>query len=144
MEVPRPGVESEIQLPAFTTATATRDLSRVFDLYHNSWQSWIPNPLSEARDQTRNLMAPSRVRFCCATMRTPIVFAILVEVRLLKRPRSMRTVPPRLHTHTHTHTHGSPQGSGLLFNISVLLKEQTNVDSVTPALGEDEASPIRL
>ena len=27
MEVPRPGVESELQLPAYTTITATRDLS---------------------------------------------------------------------------------------------------------------------
>ena len=32
----------------------------------------IPNPLSEARDRTRNLMFPSRIRFCCATMGTPV------------------------------------------------------------------------
>ena len=30
MEVPRPGVESQIQLPATATATATHDPSRVF------------------------------------------------------------------------------------------------------------------
>ena len=29
MEVPRLGVQSELQLPAYATATATRDLSRV-------------------------------------------------------------------------------------------------------------------
>ena len=29
MEVPRPGVKSELQLPAYTTATATWDLSQV-------------------------------------------------------------------------------------------------------------------
>ena len=29
------------------------------------------NPLSEARARTRNLMVPSRIRFCCATMGTP-------------------------------------------------------------------------
>ena len=32
------------------------DLSRVFNLYHSSRQSWILNPLIEARDQTRNLV----------------------------------------------------------------------------------------
>ena len=34
MEVPRLGVQSELQLPAFTTATATRDPGRVCDLHH--------------------------------------------------------------------------------------------------------------
>ena len=33
MEVPRLGVESELQLPASTTATATPDLSRICDLH---------------------------------------------------------------------------------------------------------------
>ena len=32
MEVPRPGVESELQPPAYTTATAMPDLSHVCDL----------------------------------------------------------------------------------------------------------------
>jgi len=32
MDVPRLGVESELQLPAYTTATATQDRSRVCDL----------------------------------------------------------------------------------------------------------------
>ena len=32
MEVPRLGVESELQLPAYTTATAAQDPSRVCDL----------------------------------------------------------------------------------------------------------------
>ena len=50
MEVPRLGVESELQLPAYATATAMQDLSHICDLYHSSWQRRIPNPLSEARD----------------------------------------------------------------------------------------------
>ena len=50
MEVPRLGVESEPQLPAYTTATATRDPRHICDLPHSSWQRRIPNPLSEARD----------------------------------------------------------------------------------------------
>ena len=41
MEVPRLGVRTELWLPAYTTATATRDLSRVCDLHHSSRQCWI-------------------------------------------------------------------------------------------------------
>ena len=51
MKVLKLGVESELQLPAYTTAPATRDLIPVFDLHHSSWQHWILDPLSEARDQ---------------------------------------------------------------------------------------------
>ena len=40
-------------------------------LHHSSWQHQILNPLSEARDQTRNLMVSSWIRFCCATTGTP-------------------------------------------------------------------------
>ena len=51
IEVPEPGVESELQLPAYTTAKAMPDLSHICDLRHSLWQRWILNPLSEARDQ---------------------------------------------------------------------------------------------
>jgi len=68
---PRLRVESELQLPAYTTATAMPDLSHVYDLYHSSQQCYILNPLSKARDRTRNLMVPSQIRFHCATMGTP-------------------------------------------------------------------------
>ena len=71
MEVPRLGVESELQLPAYTTATATPDPSHVCDLHHSSQQHWIPNPLSKARDRTHKLMVPSQIRFHCTTMGTP-------------------------------------------------------------------------
>ena len=50
MEVPRLGVELELQLPAYVTATAIQDLSPICDLHHSSPQPQIPNPLSEARD----------------------------------------------------------------------------------------------
>ena len=50
------------QPPAYARATATWDPSHVFDLHHSSWQHRILNPLSKVRDQTRNLMVPSRVR----------------------------------------------------------------------------------
>ena len=50
MEVPKLGVELELQLPASATATLTPDLSQVCDLHHSSRQCQILNPLSEARD----------------------------------------------------------------------------------------------
>ena len=70
MEVPRLGIELELQLLAYATATATWDLSHVCNLHHSSRQCPIFNPLSEARDQTRNLMVPSQICFCCATTGT--------------------------------------------------------------------------
>ena len=50
MEVPRLGVELELQLLAYTTATAMQGLSHVFNLHHSSWQHQVLNPLSEVRD----------------------------------------------------------------------------------------------
>ena len=61
MEVPRLGVESELQLLAYTTATAMQDPICVFDLHHSSRQCQILNPLSEARDQIPILMDSSWV-----------------------------------------------------------------------------------
>ena len=64
MEVPRLGVKLELQLPAYARATAMADPSRVCNLHHSSQQGRILNPLSKARDQTHNLMAPNRICFC--------------------------------------------------------------------------------
>ena len=52
MEVFRLEVESELQPPAYTTATATPDPSCISDLHHSLGQHRILNPLSEAKDQT--------------------------------------------------------------------------------------------
>ena len=52
MEVPRLGVESELELLAYTTATATQVLSCLCDLHHSSRQCRILNPLSKVRDGT--------------------------------------------------------------------------------------------
>ena len=54
MEVPGLGFESELQLPAYITATA--DQSHVCDLHCSLWQRRILNPLREARDPTHILM----------------------------------------------------------------------------------------
>ena len=56
----------ELQLLAYTTATAPPDPSHISDLHPSSRQYQILNPLSEARDQMRNLMVPSQILFCCA------------------------------------------------------------------------------
>ena len=60
VEVPRLRVESELQLPAYNTATATPDLSHICK---SSGQYQILNPLSEARDLTRILMDTSWVHY---------------------------------------------------------------------------------
>ena len=71
MEVPRLGVKSELQLPAYVIATAMPDLSRIWDLHHSSQQYRILNPLSKARDQIQVLMDTSWVRFHCSSTGTP-------------------------------------------------------------------------
>ena len=59
MEVPRLGGGSELQLPAYATATATPDPSFGCHLHPSSPQYWIHNPLSKARDRTCILMVDS-------------------------------------------------------------------------------------
>ena len=71
MEVSRLGVDLELQLLAYTTATATPDPSLVCNLHRGSQQRWILNPLSEASDRTRNIMVPGQIHFRCATTETP-------------------------------------------------------------------------
>ena len=71
MVIPRLGVKLDLQLPAYATATATPDSSHVCNLYHSSWQQWIPEPLSRARDRTCILMDSSQICLCCAIEGTP-------------------------------------------------------------------------
>ena len=65
-------VESELQLPAYATATAVQDPSCVCNLHHSSQQSWTRGPLIEARDLTCILMDPRWGRYRLAMMGTPI------------------------------------------------------------------------
>ena len=60
-EVPSLGAESELQLLAYTTATATWDPRHIYDLHCSPWQCQILNPLSGARHQTCILMDTSQV-----------------------------------------------------------------------------------
>ena len=73
MEVPRLRVESELQLLAYTTATATPDLSHICNLHHSSQQCQILNPLDDARYGTCVLMDASRlpVRYDGTTIPSP-------------------------------------------------------------------------
>ena len=75
MEVPRQGVESELQLLAYTTATATWDPSCVCSLHHSSWQRRILKPLSKGRDQT--CVDTSLVCYRWATTGTPTPGSLL-------------------------------------------------------------------
>ena len=52
MEVPRFGIESELQLLAYATVmpTAASNPSYICDLFHSLWQHEILNPLSKARN----------------------------------------------------------------------------------------------
>ena len=63
MEIPSLGVQMELQLLAYTTATATLDLSLIFNLHHSLWQCQILNPLSEARDRAHILIGTSQVHY---------------------------------------------------------------------------------
>ena len=44
-EVPRPGAESELQLPAYATPIATPDPSHICKLHSSLRQHWVLNPL---------------------------------------------------------------------------------------------------
>jgi len=73
MEVPRLGLELELHLLTYATATATQNPSHVCNLHHRSWQHQILNPLSEARDQTHILMDTSQIQSLC---QQPLSFAL--------------------------------------------------------------------
>ena len=84
MEAPRQGVQLELQLLAYTTATTTQDLSCICNLHHSSRQCRIPDPLRKARDQTSILIDTSWVPFCCTTTGTPS-YSILEYLKVWKQ-----------------------------------------------------------
>ena len=63
MEVPRLGVESEMQLQAYATASAMWDPSHVCNPLHSSKPCQVLNPLSKSRDQTHILTDTSQIRY---------------------------------------------------------------------------------
>ena len=74
MEVPRLGVESELQLSAYAMATAIAmpDPSLIWDPHCSLQQHRILNPLSRARDRSHVLIDTSQVCYPWATIGTLI------------------------------------------------------------------------
>ena len=65
MEVPRLGAKSYLAVAAGLHHSHSSARSEPpLDLHHSSWQRWILNPLSEARDRSSVLMDASQVCFC--------------------------------------------------------------------------------
>ena len=77
MEVPRIGVELELQLLTYAPTAAMWDLSCIGDLYYRLQQWQILNPLSEARDQTCILMDTSWVLNLLSHNRNSWLFVFL-------------------------------------------------------------------
>ena len=69
---------SELRLQPTPQLTEMPDPSHICNQHHSSRQCRILNPLSEARDRTRNLMVPSQIRFCCATTGTPLSDSLML------------------------------------------------------------------
>ena len=74
MEVPRPEVELELQLPAYTTATAMQDPRHICDVHRSSRQRQIADLLNEARDRTQILVDTSWICFHQAKTETLRIF----------------------------------------------------------------------
>ena len=84
MEITRLEVESELQLPVYTTATATQDPRSICDLHHSSGQCQISQPTErEAWDQTCVLTDTSWIHFRCAAMGT-LDFSVFLDRRRCK------------------------------------------------------------
>ena len=77
VEVPSPGVKSELKMLAYTTATATPDPNCVYDLDHSLQQCQTLNPM-KTRDCTHILMDTSLLCYHWGTMRTPLPITYIV------------------------------------------------------------------
>ena len=95
MEVHRLWDKLELQLWAYTTATAVPYLSCVCDLHHSSWQCQILNPLIEPRDWICILMDTSQIFYCWATMGTPLC-TLNLSYKLFYSRRQKKQLHPRI------------------------------------------------
>ena len=79
MEYGSSQVKSELQLPAYTTATAMLDPSSICNLYHSLPHCQILNPLNEARDWTYVLTDTSQVHYHWATTGTSGITILILQ-----------------------------------------------------------------
>ena len=86
MEVPRLGVESELQPLAYATASAAPDPSRICNRHHSSRQCWILNPRREARGRTCVLMDASQICFRRAPTGAPGGHFKVLNLRIWLNP----------------------------------------------------------
>ena len=91
-----PAAYGSSQARGLNGATATQDPSRICDPHHSSRQHRILNPVSDARDRTRNLIDASQIPFHCATTGTPetinfekCIWCVAVQMK----PRERETWP---------------------------------------------------
>ena len=75
MEVPRLRVELELQLLAYTTATATGDPSHNCHLHHSSRQCWVLNHRGRPGIETVSSWILVRFVNCWAMKGTPSIFS---------------------------------------------------------------------
>ena len=66
------GFQSRSRIGACATTTAMPDPSHICDLHHSSWQRWILNPPSEAKDHICFIVDTSQICFYWAMTGTPI------------------------------------------------------------------------
>ena len=86
MGVPGLGVESELWLLAYTTSTATGDLSPICDLCHSLRYCWILNPWARPGIKPTSPWILIRFLICWATRGTPPIpptSEMLVQVDIL-------------------------------------------------------------
>ena len=102
MEVPRLGVESELQ-PQHSHSNAGSELH--LQLIPQLVACWILNPLSEARDGTHILTDTSQIHFLYTTMGTPTLAFL-----------GFRACQPSDWTFHHHYSWGSDQIYGISFS----------------------------
>ena len=81
MEVSRLGVELKLYLLAYTTAKEMQDPNHVCNHHHSSWQRWILNLLSEARDWTCVPVDVNQIHFLWAMTGTPYIYNFKHQVK---------------------------------------------------------------
>ena len=89
MEVQGLGIKSGLQLPTYTTATATWDQAASSTCTTAHSNTGFLNLLSKARDRTFILMDTSRVHYCRATIGTPEEHFKTIRPETIHRPKSM-------------------------------------------------------